>query len=244
MRSRSGAALLFTGIIATLPCAPAAHGESPGADDSGLTLHHASWSAEAWSHHATGELGWVTGSDGSLRLELGLAENGPGPDPLLDQIGEGWTLILGPDGQGTLNTWHREWRRVDGGLGTLAAEAVAFMSAAGPEDERLRVEIPDLDADGSPATGATGFRGAMAHRGRGRGGPGEVVILDRLEIGPESSWAYEIRSTRRPGRIRVGPSATMPLACPVPEVFLPLWPLSEICEKTNNIPGTSAGTDR
>ena len=133
---------------------------------------------------------------------------------------------------------------MDPGLGALAAEAVAFMGPSGANTDRLRVEIPGLTADGSPAGGAVGFRDAMARRGRGRGGPGEVVILERLVGDPESPWAFEIRSTRRPGRIRVGPSSEMALACPVPEVFLPLWPLSEICKKSNNIPGTSTGTGR
>lgn len=237
MRTPAVAAVLLL-VHANLLCV------DPAAADGGLPVRHAPWSAEAWSHHAAGELCWVAGPDGSLRLELGLAENGPGPKTLLEQDGDGWTLILGPEGEGTLNAWEREWRRVDPGLGTLAAEAVGFMSGAAGNADRLRVEIPELDADGRPQDRGNGFRAAMTRRGRGRGGPGEVVLLERLEGHGTDPWAFEIRSTRRPGRIRVGSAGTLDLACPVPEVFLPLWPLSEICEKTHNIPGTSTGTGR
>jgi hypothetical protein len=243
MKARSAAALCRP-VLFFLAALPAVGDEALAAGDPELPLLHAPWSAEAWSHHAAGHLGWLATSDGSLRLELGLEKNGPGPEPLLEQAGEGWTLILGPDGEGTLNAWNREWRKVDPGLGSLAAEAVRFMSRPGEEANRLRVEIPELDTNGDVRGASSGFRGSLVRRGRGRGGPGEVVILERLEPRADSSWAFEIRSTRRPGRLRVAKPGQLTLSCPVPEVFLPLWPLSEICENRHNNPGTSAGADR
>lgn len=216
---------------------------TPAHETSTRGLEHALWEAEAWSHHAAGIMGWISGADGSLRLEIEHGGSGRTAS-LLSQTGEGWTLILGPDGNGTLNAWGREWRKVDPGLGRLAREAVGFMSRPQEGPERLRVEIPALRSGGGADSDGSGFRRSLVRRGRGRGGPGEMVILDRMEPAPDAPWAFEIRSTRRPGAIRLRGAETLPLDCPVPEVFLPLWPLAEICGEAKKNTGTSDGRGR
>lgn len=102
--------------------------------------------------------------------------------------------------------------------------------------------IPDLGEEAGPAPRASALRSELTRRGRGRGGPGEIIVLERFAPG-DPAGAFEIRSTRRPGRIRVGAPTIHSLVCPVPEVFLPLWPLGEITRPTleNSLrnPGTS-----
>jgi hypothetical protein len=103
-------------------------------------LHYTNWRASAFSRQAGGTVCWLAGEDGSLRLELrrgpaGFAsplvegQDGFPPDlgPLLDQSGEGWTLVLGPDDTGTLNAWGREWRRPPSGLVQLVRLVTAVM---------------------------------------------------------------------------------------------------------------------
>jgi hypothetical protein len=222
---------------------PAHEGSAaPGDGEDVLDLHVAVWDAAAYSHRVSGPLGWLRGPDGSLRLELGA--EGPDADPrtLLERSGDGWTLILGPEGEGTLNAWGREWRRVDPGLASLAREAVAFFDRTGAEAERRRLVVPDLGEGDRPADQAASLRRELVRRGRGRGGRGEIIVLERFAPG-DPAGAFEIRSTRRPGRIRVGVPSTRPLVCPIPEVFLPLWPLDEITrpapENSLRNPGTS-----
>jgi hypothetical protein len=226
------------------PVGPAQAQQDPSPENSTtLSFTHTPWTAEVLGRRASGLLGWIEGPDRSLRLELG--QDGQGSDPtfLLAQDGEGWTVILGPDGEGTFNGWGREWRRVDPGLGQLVRGAVDFLSSnqEGPSSRRL--EIPDLNPEGNPAAPGRSFRRDMVRRGRGRGGAGEIVVLTRLAPKNEAPWAYEIRSTRRPGRIKLGVLRPLSLDCPVPEVFVPLWPLSDLTVRTRENPGTSSPDD-
>lgn len=107
--------------------------EAPPAGQSWLTS--TTWSASAYSEYAGGAACWLIGDDGSLRVEVlrdpeGVAELPKQPrvdlEPLLTWTGNGWTLVLGPDGNGTLNAWGREWRQVPVGL----AQVVRMVTAS------------------------------------------------------------------------------------------------------------------
>ena len=102
---------------------PIARAEAPPAGQTFLTS--TSWSASAYSEHVGGAACWLFGEDGSLRVEVlrdpeGIAElpNQVPADlePLMTWTGNGWTLVLGPEGNGTLNAWGREWSKVPAGL--------------------------------------------------------------------------------------------------------------------------------
>jgi hypothetical protein len=241
-----------------------------GAGEEEGRLQLARWSAAAFGHSAGGLLCWIEGADGSLRLELLTLPVGPVPDgacpgggtgdvdlqPVLVQDGEGWTLILGPDGQGTLNEWDREWRHAPAGLGQLVLAALAELqtgasgrTASRPLSNTYRprfrgaregrggnsptrvVEISGLgDGVVAPAARRT-LRGLLVERGRGLGGAGEIVTMVRA-AGDTGVSCLRIRSSRRPGALLVGAPAARPVAAVPGEVFLPLWPLSDLLEFT------------
>lgn len=208
-----------------------------------LSFISAPWTAEVLGRKASGLLGWLEGPDRSLRLELGQADQASNPSFLLAQDGEGWTVILGPDDEGTFNAWGREWRQVDPGLGQLVRGAVDFFSSSQAGSSTRRLVIPDLTPDGDPADSGTAFRRDMVRRGRGRGGAGEIVILTRMAPEKETPWLFEIRSTRRPGSIKFGDLRPLALECPIPEVFVPLWPLSALTVRIRENPGTSSSDE-
>jgi len=108
--------------------------ETPPAGQSWLTS--TSWSASAYSEHAGGAACWLIGDNGSLRVEVLRDPNGVAErpnqtrvdlEPLLTWTGNGWTLVLGPDGNGTLNAWGREWRQVPVGLAQVVRMVTALL---------------------------------------------------------------------------------------------------------------------
>jgi len=258
-------------LVATLGWSPAGAQESlPPAS----FLYYSSWQADAFSHHADGTMCWLTDRAGSLRLEVqrdarmfptgASATNDPWPDqlnPLLNRRGEGWTVILGPDDEGTLNAWGREWSRPPAGLvqmirlatvtlapqeggrlpGSLALALVSGRGEAGipcpsvldpgSGGSKVRVnrryQLAPLEVDGPPRDKDSGFRDQMKARGRGTGGTGEIVTLAWRDGADAPEPTLRIRSSRRPGTLEIQSPLRVAVPPPEPEVFLPLWPLSQ-----------------
>jgi hypothetical protein len=77
-------------------------------------LQLVSWEASFLGNLQPGVACWVLSAEGALRLEVlpGAHENSHLSD-LLEQEGEGFTLILGTGLSGTFNPWRQEWRSVD-----------------------------------------------------------------------------------------------------------------------------------
>jgi len=232
-------------------------------------LTSTNWSASVLSHHAGGSVCWVMGDDGSVRVEVLLDPEGSGDDGdqtgsgtevnldhLMTWTGDGWTLVLGPDGNGTLNGWGKEWdqvpadlsqvvRLVTGSMRKFPNGPVDFPFAKSIRPTRGNAGIPRPGMLGSGATGeagedvwryqvtpsdAPGFRKRMTARGRGAGGVGEVLILRwRRPEGQEGQDGYglSVGSSRRPGTLHLDPPRNLTVKTPDPEVFLPLWPLSQ-----------------
>ncbi len=230
-----------------LVTAPATAGAQPGAppDSSAeagveaLILVLADWRVEALGRQAAGRAAWVTGPAGDLRVDLLVddADADPGagaPGDLLARAGRGWTLVTGQGDEGLYGAWDREWQAPPAGLAALARAVTdpAWSTAAGRSGSRRLVLAAD-PAD-SPEVGGTPvpvFRRAQARRGRGGGGPGE-----RLTVSPMGMpGQLHVRSTRRPGRLEVVPTARRAALGVPAEVFLPWWPLAEVLG-----PGTSA----
>ena len=86
----------------------------------------------------------------------------------------------------------------------------------------------ELEAEKDPA--GRNFRGNMVARGRGTGGRGEVVSLDWFSRTGIEGYGLVITSSRRPGTLRLEPPRDLAVKTPEPEVFLPLWPLSQFLE--------------
>jgi len=231
------------------------------------------WRATAYSHRAGGTVCWLEGEDGSLRMEVrqGRAGFEPGlaPDrgifpadviPLLTREGEGWTLVLGPDDTGTLNSWGQEWRKPPTGLARLvrlvttvmvqyphgvpATEAVTqfpvkqdpgliprpvfraeTVPAAG-SGETWRYQMASLDPEVDQPSSTDSFRTRMSARGRGTGGSREVVSLTWTGNAAKTGFGVRVRSSRRPGTLELDPLDSQVVATPVPEFFLPLWPMA------------------
>lgn len=264
------AGLLLLAWLMVFP--PLSSAQEPDPDVS--YLNFSNWRAVAYSHQAGGTLCWLTGPDGSLRLE---ARRGPadfrasddpadgswptGLDPLLNRAGEGWTVVLGPDDTGTLNAWGREWQPPPVGLVqmirlvTQAVEnhpaspgALPFGSVLKPSrnrgaiprpiwvdnregetgpTEKIRYELAPLDLTDTADQPKVGFRARMAARGRGTGGVGEIVTLSWLEVPESPGSQVEIMSSRRPGTLILETPDKRRVETPPPELFLPLWPLSQ-----------------
>jgi hypothetical protein len=118
--------LFFSGL--TLPGGIRAE-DAPGSQ---AHLFSTQWSASAYSEKASGTVCWIDGVDGSLRVEVlrndqGPTEAAPELAPLLDRIGMGWTLVVGPDQNGTVNAWGSEWRQVPAGLAQLVRLVTASL---------------------------------------------------------------------------------------------------------------------
>ncbi len=91
-------------------------------------------------------------------------------------------------------------------------------------------QLSSLDLDGSKDTTKSDFRGNMVARGRGTGGRGEIVSLAWFSTTGSEGYGLEITSSRRPGTLRLEPPRDLDVKTPEPEVFLPLWPLSQFLE--------------
>ncbi len=229
-------------------------------------LSSTQWSASAYSQHADGAVCWLIGDDGSLRIEILRDPEGDGEqsnrsrtgaavdlEPLMTWTGDGWTLVLGPDGNGTLNAWGREWEQVPVGLAQMARLVTAalqdypsrpvdlpFASAVGqsPPNEGIpRPRMLDPNATGEAESDvwryqltsmdSPGFRGKMTTRGRGAGGVGEILVLRWWRPAGQEGYGLRIGSSRRPGTLNLDPPNNLAVGVPDPEVFLPLWPLSQ-----------------
>jgi hypothetical protein len=256
---------------------PAAAG-TPATDPEGA-LYLVTWRLDWPGGGRQGTACWVAGPDGVLRLEIlpGPQEAASGSRLLLDQVGDGYTLVLVGDRDGTFNAWGQEWRPVPaaatGWVGWLcgvlqgenpaaAARSRGLLSlpvaaeACGPRprflDHRgdaenqpaVRLQLPDLallvaegEPDEPPAHAAPpAFRQRLTRRAAGRGGAQEVLVLTPLVN--RDTWSWNLTSSRKPGRLRVGPAtvwATGPVGL---EVFAPLWPLGQLLETGDKISGT------
>lgn len=94
-------------------CSPAA------AEDSNSPLVFAQWRFEAFGRVTQGLCCWLEGPGDGLRLEVtapsGENDRLPGSESVLAWRGDGWTIVLGEPGQGTLNRWHEQWRNLPPG---------------------------------------------------------------------------------------------------------------------------------
>jgi len=235
------------------------------------------WSASAFSHYAGGTACWVTGEDGSIRVEVlrdvvgkpvstpGIPQGG-GVDlaPLMSWSGDGWTLVLGPDNGGTLNAWGREWRQVPVSLAQLVrlvTSSLKFYPARPPEfsfaraigpswpgtyitrpkilgsvpdrpeaGEVWRYQLATLDLQATRNKEMPSFRRNMTARGRGTGGRGEILEMRWSRTGGPESPSLSISSSRRPGALQLDAPRKQAVVTPEPEVFTPLWPLSQFFE--------------
>lgn len=209
------------------------------------TLFGAGWRIEALGRLASGRMCWLAGGRGELRVEILRSEDedppaGPAagefPAALLAQDGQGWTVVLGPDDQGTWNAWGREWAAADPSLGPLVRFGLQQLAPgaggpAGPLASRVRRSVRP-SAPSTPGE-PSAFRREMVHRGLGQGGQGEILTLDR---GPGRAI---LTSSRRPGMVEILlPVHAQLIRPPIPEVFTPLWPLDALLENFPSDPGT------
>jgi hypothetical protein len=174
-------------------------------DQANGTLHSAAWRFQIWGRSLSGLAGWIREADGRWRLELVLgddtSEHVDAPMLLLDQIGEGWTVVS-VDG---LSTYIQPWRDksepipdADARLveallavaesGSAAKSALTARGARVVGSDRTR-RYPRLPWSGlAPESDTivvdwsmsadTKLRNALESRGRGRGGSGETWRLD------------------------------------------------------------------
>jgi hypothetical protein len=191
----------------TTAAAAAAAGDPTG------QLAVASWEGRAFAHRLVGTVAVLEGGDGSLRWEIATA-----PDTtlaaLLHRRGRGWTVILARDGAGTRNGWGDRWRPLEPDLGRVLAAATRSVLSAGPARRRIVV-----------ADNAGRLRPRLAARGRGRGGPGEV-----LELVGDNAGGTSLHSTRRPGSLHLSAWRRYHATYPARESFVPLWSLDELLD--------------
>lgn len=219
-------------LLALLPAVPARAAVAAAADTAAtvpdtLTCVLADWSAGAFGSRAGGAAAWVLAPDGSLRVDLAVADDPPAPggtDRLLARAGRGWTFVAGGSGEGVYGAWDREWRSAPVGWTDLArAVAAGAEPGAGPVGRRLVLAAasPDTDPAGGPQP--AGFRPGLARRGRGGGGPGE-----RVTVRPAADRSVRVTSSRRPGALVIRPRSRQEVRGVAAEVFLPWWALGEV----------------
>jgi hypothetical protein len=271
--SMASVLFLVFGLLVTCPCDSMAD-----QDPAGHTfLTSTNWSASAFSHYAGGTACWVTGEDGSLRVEV-LRDSDKRPDvtpeiseegdpdltPLVTWSGDGWTMILGPDDEGTLNAWGREWRQVPVSLAQLVRLITASVMSypvrppefsfaraiwpsgpgadisrpkildslpARPEvGEVWRFQLATLDLEATRKDELPSFRRNMTARGRGTGGQSEILELRWSRASGPGGFSLSIGSSRRPGALHLDRPRNQGMVSPEPEIFTPLWPLSQFFE--------------
>ncbi len=242
--------LLWVALAVNLP------GSWARADDVPGQLWTGTWRISTWGYESEGTIAWIS-SGPNIRFEI-LERVGPGTlDSLWRQEGDGWTLIAGGDGQGTINKWGREWRALDelsGNFllqvsrripelyqrlgrvtsfpkhtwGSLARPPVLILPRA-KVPERFLVESSFVLDVGTPSGAPATILRNLVRRGYGQGGPGEIVTLKvAWDGGKNLKQPLTVSSSRRPGRIRIVPSVLGSEFENVPlELFAPLWPLGE-----------------
>ncbi|MCP4573177.1 MAG: hypothetical protein GY838_12540 [bacterium] len=195
------------GICLTMVLAAGAEGSAPVGE-----LAVADWEASLLSRSVRGVVAVLAGADGSLRWEIASV-----PDTalaaLLARDGRGWTVIAAPGGRGTRNAWGQEWRALEPDLARILV-AGTEAALAGSAGRRVVVVEPVGD-----------LRSRLVERGRGRGGPGEI-----LRLRPEVGGGAALVSSRRPGTVRVSSWRRHRVRFPARESFTPLWPLAELLE--------------
>lgn len=201
------------------------------------TLRLATWRGSFLGRGAGGSLALLIGPDGACRVEV--ADRRCTWTDLLDRSGHGWTAVLGAGADPLVAPWGREWSRLEAPLAAgLATLARALAAPPGPPVRtRNGAATPVRTVALPPADPAPSFRAAQAARGRGRGGPGEILHLVWLTAADRSP-VLAVRSSRRPGGLRLGELRCLPVRFPVPETFVPLWSLRELLDAGSEIPGT------
>lgn len=256
--------LLFLIFLLLPACAGAASPSSTGGCAPGAYL--AAWRAEAVGRAVEGSACWIVGGGGELRIEVGFGGTDGAPiERLFSQVGDGWSLVLGEPGQGTINPWAEAWREVTPGLESWVR---AFLLCSGQEISRpadgsggarprfllkrrsadvYRWIAPRLALDSRTVSAgsvpAAGFRKSLVRRGSGRGSEQEIVRLEVFRpAGPVTGWAPGTRlraaSSRRPGHLEWTILRRSTAFEAPAEVFLPLWPLAQFIDPDTVFPGT------
>lgn len=201
------------------------------------TLRLATWRGSFLGRGAEGSLALLTGPDGACRVEV--ADRLAAWTDLLDRHGHGWTAVVGAGADPLVAPWGREWSPLEAPLAAgLATLARALAAPPGPQARtRSRAAAPVRTVTLPPVDPAPSFRTAQAARGRGRGGPGETLHLVWLGTADRRP-VLAVRSSRRPGGLRLGELRCLPVRFPVPETFVPLWSLRELLDAGSENPGT------
>jgi hypothetical protein len=229
------------------------------------------WLISALGESVQGFLCLVEDEEGNLRAEILInSRSGQGQVPadsvlpeLLQQSGEGYTLILGDNNDGTYNPWRQRWETLDPALGnwirvlgngiqeTFVAipgarklEATGSLRASGRRfGGPSAIEIGQVHrfqlmswSESDPRPGSVpekpNFRKQLVERHSGRGGDGEILQLVLASNSGTADWLVAT-SSRKPGRLVLGPPVRYPTGPLDLEVFIPLWPLADLLE----IPG-------
>lgn len=93
--------------------------------------------------------------------------------------------------------------------------------------ETWRYQLAPLTLENDQPSVVPNFRRKMTARGRGTGGVGEILIIQRARTAGQDGYGLSLRSSRRPGTLHLAAAGRLAVATPEPEVFLPLWPLSQ-----------------
>ncbi len=246
--------LLGLGALLWLLAGPV---DAGAGEDLPCDLVEVEWRFCGWGREVSGVACYLQPASDWLRIETvrqGIAESDR--RRLWSRRGSGWSLAqAGPEG-GTLQPWGDAWRQAESWLllyarvlvaaqegGASAASAALDTprrddSATGPvhrtigwraSARRGRDDFPTLRLTLPPSVepderrSVLNLRGRLAARGRGRGDPGEIWTL---------RWpaddSLEVRSSRRSGTLTIRRTGRSPVTAPVPEAFLPLWPLAEV----------------
>ena len=103
--------------------------------------------------------------------------------------------------------------------------AVSRLDPGQADTRRYQLAPLVMEEDQQPAVRS--FRRKMTARGRGTGGVGEILILRWERSAHGDGYGLGLTSSRRPGKLNLAPAGRLSVLPPEPELFLPLWPMSQ-----------------
>jgi len=172
-------------------------------------------------------------------------------DKLLWRQDDGWTVLVSGDGTGIVNPWGEGWELLDEDLAVYLRTMLAALNYSNPEgiprwpDEshhldggesrapRPQFKFSDNGGNAairielSPHGETVSFREKMVSSGRGRGLNAEIIKISPFD-GPDSEHSVIIRSSRRPGAIRLNEKAVIPVRYADQDPFITMWPLGDL----------------
>ena len=203
-----------------------------GAEFQTLDLNIVSWRVSLLGRGVAGEAALVSIPGEGWRLAV--TQQSGGAAVLLEEQGDGWTLVGEPGGRVWLNDWHGPTREVGLPMASTLQSLVRAIDNPDASLQRVRFSQRPVEEDWNHVVAAQdsepSLRSRLSARARGRGGPSETLMVSRLA--DDDSARVRASSRRRHGLVLARVTHRMNMTGDPAEVLLPVWPLAELLMET------------